>query len=357
MNRLCQSSYGSLEAVINFAGCNGNPERRLVHFYRDRISGKWSKADIISTKPSSGGSIIQNCTKRNRNQNHGDFEVLVLEEDRFMKHYTRDNTVPVESGKYAWQLSATVNDELHEQYGQVIVRDAAPIHQMKMPTDDSSGGTVLDTALLTSNNDILHYRCQQPKLESKDICHQWKYVDRITKYASGPACLYQDCKDDLKALVPVVGGIAEFTFTCGAWNRVRSIPDTNGPACTYRTNHADTSRVYAVVRCEDELIVKSNKKIETNQPTWATCIFQLPSALKKLYRSSHHKEHTGNPMAIVSQTPYFLGHSSNPEAIVFHSCGTGWQNKWMVLHWTRLTAIEDWIVSGVVLSEVVGVPM
>ncbi|KAI1455822.1 hypothetical protein F4805DRAFT_434986 [Annulohypoxylon moriforme] len=357
MNRLCQSSYGSLEAVINFAGCNGNPDQRLVHFYRDRISGKWSKADIISTKPLSGGSIVQNCSKRDRNQNHGDFEVLVLEDDGLMKHYTRDNTVPVDNGKYAWKLSATVNQGLHQLYGKVVVCDAAPLYQMRVSAGDSSSQPSLETALFTNNNDVLHYRCLPSEHESKEICHQWEFVDRITKRATGPACLYQDSKDDLKALVPVGDGIVEFSFTYGAWNRLRSIPNASGPACTYNSNPAELSAVYAVVRCGDELLIKMNKKNEANTSTWPACPAQLPSALRKLYRSSHHKEHNGNPMAIVSQSPYFLGHSPNTEAIVFHPCGTGWQDRWMVLHWSRFTMTQEWMVSGVVLAEVRGMPM
>ncbi|KAI1209301.1 uncharacterized protein F4807DRAFT_427943 [Annulohypoxylon truncatum] len=358
MNRLCQSSYGSLEAVINFAGCNGNPEQRLVHFYRDRVSGTWSKADMISTRPFSGGSIIQNCTKRNRNQNHGDFEVLVLEDDGLMKHYTRDNTIPVDSGKYAWQLSATVNEGLHQQYGKVVVRDAAPLYQMKSPISESSNRNFLQTALFTDNGRILHYHCPQPEEpDSKEIRHQWKFVDRITNYATGPACLYQDSEDDLKALVPSSDGIVEFSFTCGAWNRLRNIPDTSGPACIYSSNPAEPWVVYAVVRCENQLLIKSNKKNEADTSTWSTCPTQLPSPLRKLYRSSHHKEHGGNSMAIISQSLCSLGHSPNTEAIVFHPCGTGWQDRWMVLHWSRLTVTQDWVVSGVVMAEVKGMPM
>ncbi|KAI1088625.1 hypothetical protein F5B19DRAFT_470570 [Rostrohypoxylon terebratum] len=360
MNRLCQSSYGSLEAVINFAGCDGNPERQLVHFYRDRISGTWSKVDVISTKPSSGGSIIQNCAKRDRHQNHGDFEVLVLEEDGLMKHYTRDNTVSVDSGDYAWKLSAVVNEGLHPQYGQVVVCDAAPLYQMKLSTNSPSQGYSMETVLLAKTGDALNYRCHQSSDGEKQIRYHWKFVSRIMKGATGPVCLYQDSNDDLRALVPVSDGIAEFNrWGFGTWNRIRSIENASGPACTYRPNPSDISLVHAVVRHEGNLSVKTNMRTENkaSQRLWLDCSVQLPPSLEKLYRSDHHKEGGGIPMAIISQSTFALGHSPNVEAIVFHPCGTGWQDRWMVLHWSCLAATSEWMVSGVVLAEVKGMPM
>lgn len=109
MNRLCQSSYGNLEAVINITGYNGESQRKLVHFYRDSTTGQWSACDVVSHNPTTGGSMIQSVSKHHPDQVHGDFEVIVLEEDGALNHYTRDNTIPVDNGVYAWRLSATVN--------------------------------------------------------------------------------------------------------------------------------------------------------------------------------------------------------------------------------------------------------
>ncbi|KAI1100307.1 hypothetical protein F4804DRAFT_348628 [Jackrogersella minutella] len=360
MNRLCQSSYGNLEAVINFAGCNGNPDRRLVHFYRDRITGKWSKADIISTNPHSGGSIIQNSTRRLHDQIHGDFEVLVLGGDGIMKHYTRDNTIPVSSGLYAWRLSATVNSEQHLHHGKLIACDASPLYQSKTSNDDSSEGTTLETAVLTNLGDIFHYRCSQSKHDGSTIIHQWNLVDRITYGATGPACLYQDSQDDLKALVPLDDGIVEYSFMFGAWNRRKCIAGMSGPACIYNPNPADLSKVYAVVRCNNELTMLSNDGMDklSLQNIWQTtdeC--QPPFPLRRLFGSSHHGENSRNPMAVISQSLDTLGHSPNVEAIVFHPCGTGWQGRWMVLHWSFLTLTKQWMVSEVVIDDVNGPPM
>ncbi|KAI1135959.1 hypothetical protein F5Y05DRAFT_392526 [Hypoxylon sp. FL0543] len=359
MNRLCQTSYGNLEAVINLSGYNENNERRLVHFVRERVTGKWHKGDIISTKPSSGGSIIQNTTKSSTAQDHGNFEVLVLEEDGLMKHYTRDNTIPVHNGQYAWRLSTAVNKDPDPHYGNVVVCDAAPLHLSKIPVNDSFDGDTLEAAFLTSSGDVFHYRCPQLWHGSEDMCYRWELAGRITKGATGPACLYTDLKGTLAALIPLDAGISQFYFVGGAWTRTGNIPNASGPACIYNPDPADNSIVYALARCNDELSVNRSPNMEGNwlSTEWPACKVQLPSPLKRLFWTAHQGEQRGNPVAIVSQSLNVLGHSPNAEAIVFHPCGTGWQDRWMVLHWSFVTATQEWIVSGVVLNEVRGVPM
>ncbi|KAI0828109.1 hypothetical protein F5Y06DRAFT_283334 [Hypoxylon sp. FL0890] len=276
-----------------------------------------------------------------------------------MKHYTRDNTIPVHSGQYAWDLSATVNEVTDPHYGKVVVCDAAPLHLSKVPVNDSHDGNTLETALLTVTGDVFHYRCPQLWHSSRDIRHQWKLDSRITKGATGPACLFTDFGDTLAALVPLDDGISRFYFMGGAWNQSGCIPHATGPACTYNPNPAHPSIVYAIARRDDELSVNTNTKSEgewTNMQ-WPACQVQLPSPLKRLFWTSRQREQQGNPMAIVSQSLNALGHSPNAEAIVFHPCGTGWQDRWMVLHWSFVTATQEWIVSGVVLSKVRGIPM
>ncbi|KAI1371823.1 hypothetical protein F4677DRAFT_450002 [Hypoxylon crocopeplum] len=336
MNRLCQSSYGNLEGVINYAGHDGNPERQLVHFCRERLTGKWHIIDVVSTKPWSGGSMIQNCTKRRPDQAHGDFEVLVLKSDGVMKHYTRDNTIPVDSGVHAWKDSATVNEKQHPQYSKIVACGAAPLYQSTIPVGNSSEGCTLETALLTENGD--------------------ERADRITNVgATAPAWLYQDSKDDLKALIPLADGIAEFSFMCGVWNWCGHIPNADGPACTYIPNPAVPSEVCIVARHNDELYFETKDK-KGEWPDLRTCC-QKSSPLRKLSLSPCHRERQGIPIAIVSRSLDALSHSPNAEAIVFHPCGSGWHDSWMVLHWTYLTTTKEWILSGVVLSEVVGMPM
>lgn len=76
----------NLEAVINFVGYDGNSGQKLVHLYQEYTTGKWHMCDIVSNEPFSGGSIIQNSIKRQPDQEHGDFEVLVPEGNGLLKH-------------------------------------------------------------------------------------------------------------------------------------------------------------------------------------------------------------------------------------------------------------------------------
>ncbi|KAI1405340.1 hypothetical protein F4819DRAFT_444080 [Hypoxylon fuscum] len=366
MNRLCQSSYGSLEAVINFA----NPERKLVHFYRDRLTGKWHSADIISNEPLSGGSIIQNAVKRHNNQEHGDFEVLVLEAGGLVKHYTRDNTLPVDSGEYAWQPPVIVNVKLdpkddQEDNQEASACSAAPLHQSSIPAGDSLIGSTLETALLTKTGDVMHYRCPQRKGDSNDISHKWELAGRIIQGATGPTCLFQGPKGDLRALVPIPKNVVELSFTDGVWKEMARTGNTYGPACTWTPSPADEP-MCAILCIDDEFTMlgwlKSkgcfcfniNMQGSYNPSPLAP---SLPSALRRLALSPHYRAYPGNPISIVSQSLNVLGHSPNAEAIVFHPCGSGWQDSWMILQWSHLTTTKEWIVSDVVMAEVRGVPM
>jgi hypothetical protein len=109
MNRLCQSSYGNLEAVISLTGYGGDPWRKLVHFTRDWMSGQWSPLAAICEYPKSGGSIIQNISRNREHQEHGDFEVIVLEEGG-LKHYTRWNTVPPSEENNTWRCVGQITN-------------------------------------------------------------------------------------------------------------------------------------------------------------------------------------------------------------------------------------------------------
>ncbi|KAI4867662.1 hypothetical protein F4820DRAFT_192317 [Hypoxylon rubiginosum] len=355
MNRICQSSYGNLEAVINFAGHEGNPERALVHFFRDRRTGKWDTANIISLDPLSGGSIIQNCTKWRKGQEHGNFEVVVLEKDGLMMHYTRDNTIPVNNGIDAWRVPTIVNLDEHPQYGKVVACGAAPLLQSNLPANNSCHGITLETVLITDTGDAMHYRCAQQN-DPKDMSPQWKLANRITDGATGPACLFQSSRDHLNALVPRCDGITEFTFERGVWSRTRHIMAARGPACTFAPNPSHPT-IHIILRKSDQFCVATKITYDDgNKALWST-LSQVPSPLRSTLLSPHHNDCPGHPMAIVSQSLETLGHSPNAEAIVFHPCGTGWQDLWMILHWSHLTASQDWVVSGVVMGEVNGCPM
>ncbi|KAI0377647.1 hypothetical protein F5Y04DRAFT_263869 [Hypomontagnella monticulosa] len=355
MNRLCYSSYGNLEAVINFTGHNESSKRSLVHLYQEHTTGKWHKCDVVSYKPFSGGSIIQNSTKRQQDQVHGDFEVLVLEENGLVQQYTRDNTIPVDSGEYAWKLSATVNGERHQQYGDIVACDAAPIYQSNIPIDGSEfyDASTLETTILTSSGTVLHYRCPQTNGDWEAVCHRWELTGGIAFNATGPACLYQRCGNELNALVPMPGCIAEYSFKGGVWNVTNIIKEASGPASIFNLSPEEPSLIFAIVRCQDGFQPRSSTG---KSPSWMADPITLPLALRIPREDPRYKECKGNPMALVSRFPD-PKNCWHMDAIVFHPCGTEKQDRWMVLHWNFDGDEDGWVVSGVVLDDIEKAPL
>ncbi|KAI1079010.1 hypothetical protein F5B20DRAFT_591019 [Whalleya microplaca] len=352
MNRLCQTSYGSLEAVITLSGFEDDPEQQLVHFCRERETGKWSIVDVVSINPLSGGSIIQNSTQTRRSQCHGDLEVVVLEEGGKMKHYTGNTSTEKVFREDFWQLSATINGHRDPNHGIIVACDSASLYQSKSSIK-SSKGTTLETAILTTDGDIFHYRSPQFGHEIIDKSEKWKLEGTIAVSATGPANIYREIDGVLKALVPHSDGIGEYSFKYGKWSQSCHIRNLEGPACTFIPNPATPSTIYAIGRKKECLRLA----LQTIPGKWQEQESEMPLPLKVLRYSFHHRMHQGNPMAIVSQSLTTLGHSPNAEAIVFHPSGTGWQDTWMVLHWSYLAASQEWVISGVVKAEVDGMPM
>ncbi|TGJ87937.1 hypothetical protein E0Z10_g856 [Xylaria hypoxylon] len=167
MNRLCQSSHGSLEAVINMTGYFGDSQRKLVHFSRDRMTGMWLSRAVVSDHPQSGGSMIQNTSKRHCDQKHGDFEVVVLE-DNELKHYTRDNTLTVHRNASAWRCSAT------------ITAAAGPKSPIVGPTCLYQISPDSLMALVPCNSGIEQHRFKS---------NTWTRVNTIAGM-NGPSCVY-----------------------------------------------------------------------------------------------------------------------------------------------------------------------
>ncbi|KAL7620543.1 hypothetical protein AAE478_009538 [Parahypoxylon ruwenzoriense] len=274
-----------------------------------------------------------------------------------MSHYRRDNASPVTSGEYAWRLSGTVNGVEDKGFGRVVARNAAPLFQSAVSGGDSAGGvTILETVLLSEDGNAFHYRCTQTRYRPNGVSHSWILACRIASLATGPVCLYQGPDGTLRALVPQGDNIAQYIFNGSTrWNIFTNISNTCGPACVFVPNPLDR-KISLVVRHNDRLCLS----MEEFKPNWTdlqpppSSVAELPVALTRLFRG-HRPQ--GNPMAIVSQSMIDPGYFSNPEAIVFHPCGTGWQDSWMVLHWTYLILTKEWIVSGVVLQAVDGLPM
>ncbi|KAI0015419.1 hypothetical protein F4780DRAFT_86583 [Xylariomycetidae sp. FL0641] len=360
MNRLCHSSWGNLEAVINIAGFHGNPDRQLIHFWRERSNGKWGFVDIVSKNAVSGGSIIQNTSKRRRDQEHGDYEVVVLEPNGRLKHYTRDNTVDPHSGECAWKTPRVVNEWPDTKYGRVKACAAAPLIQSKISMGGTSDGTTLETAVLTENGDLLHYRCPQYGPEYGDTVREWTLGERIEKKATGTACFFQTDEDCLMVLVPMSGYIQQKYFLHSCWVKLTTITGAEGPAAVYNPLPAQPSFIHAVAMFGDKLLEKQKQIPDQfswgDSNRWEDPAAGLPAALKDLQVSSNHRVHKTNPVSTLSATSIGLGHSPHTEVMAFHPCGTGYQDSWMILHWSR-TVGGDWLISGVIKDHVTGMPL
>ncbi|KAI1819438.1 hypothetical protein F4861DRAFT_546829 [Xylaria intraflava] len=353
MNRLCQSSYGSLEAVINLANFDGDGRRKLVHFSRQRATGEWSACAVVSDYPSSGGSIIQNVSKRCAGQDHGDFEVLVLENGGAVRHYTRDNTI---LDDYAWKRSATVNSLLNMNLPNTNSTDAAPLVQSQISMGSSTDGTCLETAILEDTGSMVHYRCPQHQANNislEDSC-QWYRSSTIAQGATGPACLYQPTPDNLMALVPTVSGIGRYRFHAGSksWMSIAVMPGMTGPACVYSIPTLGEIVFHAFIRDGYEI----NEKI-CRGPEFEDTSSPLPPSFDHIRDTLYHKVFRTIPLSIASQSNSALGDSPNTEAIVFHASGTGYQDAWIVLHWSLPAGNDEWVVTSVVLKHVIGMPI
>ncbi|KAI2604506.1 uncharacterized protein GGS25DRAFT_525794 [Hypoxylon fragiforme] len=350
MNRICQTSYGTLEVVLNLAGYKGNSNRQLVHVYRDRFAGTWHDAGIVTSKPSSGGSIIQNLVKTN-SQGDGNLEVIVLEDNGRVKHYTRKGATYMDGITHRWQLAGTVNADRHPYYGKIVASEASPIFQCSFPAPESKEYT-LETVLVDAIGNAFHYCCYQAFSSLDDTTsYRWVLGSRITTGAVGPVWLYQDSKEDgLKALIPQDKGIFQYSFVDGVWSRVSNIFDGHAFACTFRPNPTLPSRVYVAMK-------EGGKSIATDMVGKHPLLLSPGGLMSRTALGRGHQTYRGHPVAIVSQFQGTLGYSSNAEAISIQPCGTGWHDTWMVLHWSYLTNGDEWKISGVLLSCVEGIPM
>ncbi|KAI1751799.1 hypothetical protein F4782DRAFT_503197 [Xylaria castorea] len=356
MNRLCQSSYGNLEAVINISGYNGDAQRKLVHFYRDRMTGQWSACAVVSSNPESGGSIIQNISKHHANQEHGDFEVVVLENHGALQHYTRDNAIPVDDGVYAWRLSATVN-VASGPTSSVTAIHLAPLLQSQFSMDNNSDGTTLETVIIDKSGKAIHYRCAQygtidNSVERRHHWHQGRVISETWREITGPACIYQTSPDTLMAIIPDVDGVGQYHFKSNVWTVVRRLPAKGDPSCVYTNLVAGITVFHVLLRVEYEV-----HEMVFREKLWEAAKSPIPASLGQIGHTPYHRVLATNPITILSQLNNTLGQSHNVEAMVFHASGTGLQDAWMILHWSLLAGTGEWVVRDVVLPHVIGMPL
>ncbi|KAI1432754.1 hypothetical protein GGR50DRAFT_561121 [Xylaria sp. CBS 124048] len=356
MNRICHSSFGTLEAVLNLANFNGEGHRRLVHFTRLRATGEWTPLTVISETPKSGGSIIQNVSKPYAKAEHGDFEVLVLEQNGAVRHYTRDNSDA--DNDFCWRLSGTVNTISDSGRPNTQAIEAAPLVQTQTSMSPLMDGTCLETAILEEGGSMVHYRRPQYRGSGALVAEymtEWYRGTTIVQGATGPACLYQPDRETLMALVPTLSGIKRYRHheRSNSWMSIGILAGKSGPGFVYSITTPSGPVLRAIYRDGYHI----DEKV-CNEPNWDdTFEGVLPASFNHIRDTLYHRVYRTVPISIASQSMSGLGDSSNAEAIVFHASGTGYQDAWMVLHWSLPAGHDEWVVSSVVVPNVIGMPI
>ncbi|KAJ8130764.1 hypothetical protein O1611_g2864 [Lasiodiplodia mahajangana] len=416
MNRLFYSSYETLEAAINlFSHDTDEPCRKLFHFSRER-NGSWVIRNMITDKAASGGSMIESMTNRHENQEHGDFELLVLEEGEagVLGHYTRINTVvePQVNGDspgigpgYRWQRSAFIEakdmacthcpsklvvsfkliyrtrsalfkppsrpeinllsslSSIFAAFGLalltstlVLVIDAAPLVHSRLPMGRGNDGTTLETVVLDAEMKLTHYRCPQHawRRGQNDRSHVWFARDDIVGpgQALGAAYLHQDTPTTLMVAVPTFRGIEEHRFRSNKWEFITVISRYPGPCCIYTNPPLEKEALY-VLATTAEGVICLEKDRYSPEPRWIGSLLDLPGALQ-YFLANTWEPSRAIPFSVVSNPDVH----NNPEVelIAFHPSGDGDDNVWMILHWKFILPSQKWVVSSVVLQFIYGMP-
>lgn len=221
---------------------------------------------------------------------------------------------------------------------------------------ESSDGTTLETAVLNIHGEMVHYRCPQygTRKKSLDDRYFWHRQDVITSGATGPAHFYQHTPVILMALVPRhYNTILQCHFSNPTgWQAVTGVLSPGQFACVYANSFALENATHVLVRNLYGL-----RNMVNEGEGWSAAQSALPESLNQIRHTPYHKVLPTNPVSVISQTHNGVGHSPNSEAIVFHACGPGHQDAWMVLHWTFLSGPQQWVVSSVVLPFVIGMPL
>lgn len=221
----------------------------------------------------------------------------------------------------------------------------------------AEGCISLDTAVVTLGGDMIHYRSPQNGTGKSLLAdrYQWKRGALITTEVTGPAFLHKSDGKPLTALVPVRDSINAYYFKLGKWAMLSSVSNTNGTVCAAYVPVPGTTAVETIIRVGYTL--KSLNAVDMKAMPYERTETPLPPAVSQIRASPCHRIRPSSPITIVSQHRNGLGHSPNTDALIFHACGTGWQDTWMILHWSILAGTNEWVVSGVVLPHVNGMPL
>lgn len=236
-----------------------------------------------------------------------------------------------------------------------VAIDAAPLIKSPAIMHGVPAGAILDTVIRDIDNRVIHYRCtlQTPSNEfAQNTRYDWKEGGIINVTATGPSCLYYS-EGRLHVLIPSRIKIEHYTFYSPRWVRTYGIENMLGPCCVY-----SSPEIHALVRAGSK--VKEFVWEVEIVGKWKPSKLSLAASLNLIRRAAHHEVLPTNPIAVTSRTigSTLEDHvSPNTEALVFHAYGPGWRDSWMILHWTFLAVSKKWVVSGVVLPHVIGMPL
>ncbi|MBP6389380.1 MAG: DUF4185 domain-containing protein [Flavobacteriales bacterium] len=159
---LIQSDFGSNHGNFEVVALEGN---ELVHYFLDNHSGNapWQRAQVISTKATGPGCIIQS----DFGSNHGNFEVVVPE-GNLLVHYFLDNY----GGASQWQ-----------RVGVITGRATGPGCIIQSDFGSQHGNFEV---VVLEGRDLVHYF-----LDNAGGPAQWQRVGVVTDLASGAGSIIQ----------------------------------------------------------------------------------------------------------------------------------------------------------------------
>ena len=152
--------HGNFEVVV----LEGND---LVHYFHDNsdVALPWRRGQTISTGATGPGCIIQSDF---RSRDHGNFEVVVLEENELV-HYFHDNS----DVNLPWRRGQTIS-----------TRATGP--GCIIQSDFRSGDHGNFEVVVLEGNDLVHYFH-----DNSDVALPWRRGQTISTGATGPGCIIQ----------------------------------------------------------------------------------------------------------------------------------------------------------------------
>jgi hypothetical protein len=221
--RLIQSTYAVASSPANFEAVvleGTTPETQaLVHYWRNNADPNlpWLRGPVISSIPSSSGSLIQSTY--GTPQNPGNFELLVLEGSNLV-HYWRDN-----SNGNVWNKGPVVSDR---------ATGAASLIQSSYVGKPGSPANF--EAVVLEGSNLVHY------WRDNSNGNVWNKGPVITSHATDPGSLIQStyigkpgAPGNFEVVVPEGHNLVHYwrdNSNGNVWNKgpfITNRVNTNGP--------------------------------------------------------------------------------------------------------------------------------